>query len=167
MEVLKVPLDFITIGDRLRKLDPKRVKALAESIEAIGLQHPIHVWQESDNKIHLISGEHRLAAVQELGWDEIECHFTIVCSGTYFPLQPKIPSTEDKLQLNKALQSERSSVANAEFSDRTGFSHSQINVVFSRLTTPLSNCTVTDLAPAASRPWSHPQSERRRSRHAH
>lgn len=76
METINVYLDGITVNDRLRKLDAKKVKGLAESIKAIGLQQPIHVWKESEDNIVLVAGRHRLAAVKKLGWEQIECVFT-------------------------------------------------------------------------------------------
>lgn len=67
--------DTIEVGDRHRKLDKKRVKQIAESMKAIGLQHPIHVWAPSDDEWHLVAGRHRLAAALELGWEQIDCFF--------------------------------------------------------------------------------------------
>ena len=62
--------DAIEVGDRHRKLDKNRVKQIAESMKAIGLQHPIHIYQPSTSgtePIHLVAGRHRLAAALELG----------------------------------------------------------------------------------------------------
>ena len=47
-------------------LDEVKVKALAESIQAVGLQNPIHVWKASDNEVILVAGHHRLAAAKQL-----------------------------------------------------------------------------------------------------
>jgi hypothetical protein len=61
----------IVVGHRRRKLDQAKVEALTESIEAIGLQHPIAVYTDAAG-IHLVSGAHRLAAVKKLRWGSIE-----------------------------------------------------------------------------------------------
>src|SRR5215470_12582020 len=72
-------LDAIKIPNYHRALNPTKVDALAESMAAIGLQTPIHVWFVEDDQerqtITLVAGHHRLAAAQKLGWDEIDCVF--------------------------------------------------------------------------------------------
>lgn len=74
MEVYKVDPESVIVGDRMRRVDPERVHALAASMKSLGLQTPISVWSSDDGEdVHLIAGAHRLAAAIELGWDEIEC----------------------------------------------------------------------------------------------
>lgn len=73
MKVEMAFTDAIEVGARHRKLDKKKVKLIAESMKAIGLQHPIHVWAPSENTIQLVAGRHRLAAALELGWEKIDC----------------------------------------------------------------------------------------------
>ena len=58
-------------GDR-RALNPEKVIALAASMEEIGLQTPITVYEQK-NKMILVSGRHRLAAAIQLSWDAIPC----------------------------------------------------------------------------------------------
>ncbi len=60
------PIDEIEIGFRYRK-DLGDVRALAQSIEAVGLLHPVVVTPEG----RLIAGQRRLAACRLLGWREI------------------------------------------------------------------------------------------------
>jgi len=62
-----IPIDAIQIRQRKRGTDPQRVTALAESIQAIGLVNPVTL--SVDNL--LIAGLHRVAACQQLGWNEI------------------------------------------------------------------------------------------------
>src|SRR3546814_12775661 len=40
---------------------------------AIGLQQPISVWIDDDERPVLVAGRHRLAAAAKLGWEEIDC----------------------------------------------------------------------------------------------
>lgn len=68
--------DGVTVPPRLRAVDTAKVKQLAQSMEAIGLQQPITCWQEADDKINLVTGAHRLAAAKSLGWEWIDAVFT-------------------------------------------------------------------------------------------
>ena len=68
-------VDAVDVGDRLRSINPEKVAALAESIDAIGLQQPILVWSPDDDTLDLVAGLHRLEAVKKLGWEEIDCIF--------------------------------------------------------------------------------------------
>ncbi len=74
-ELGKASTSGIIVHNRMRPLDEAKVKALAESIQAVGLQNPIHVWKASDNKVILVAGHHRLAAAIQLGRHEIDCFF--------------------------------------------------------------------------------------------
>ena len=60
------PVNKISVGKRYRK-DLGDVKTLAESIEDIGLLHPITVDEEN----RLLAGARRLAACKRLGWKTI------------------------------------------------------------------------------------------------
>lgn len=69
----------IRIGERLRRADPAKVAALADSIAEIGLMTPVSVWEApafTDGKpgtvYELVAGLHRLEAVKSLGLAEIE-----------------------------------------------------------------------------------------------
>jgi ParB family chromosome partitioning protein len=63
----KVPISQIAIGPRFREALGD-IAGLAQSIEAIGLLHPIVL-----NRRHeLIAGRRRLEAAKELGWEKIE-----------------------------------------------------------------------------------------------
>lgn len=60
------PVDSIIVGERDRE-DLGDVEALAASIRAVGLLHPIVVTRDR----RLIAGGRRLAAVRALGWTEV------------------------------------------------------------------------------------------------
>ncbi|MGL4677165.1 MAG: ParB N-terminal domain-containing protein [Brevinema sp.] len=57
----------IIIQDRIRK-DLGDISQLKESIQKYGLLQPIII----DNNNHLIAGERRLRAIQELGWEDVD-----------------------------------------------------------------------------------------------
>jgi DNA modification methylase len=62
-----INIDAITVGDRLRGVSSDKVAQLAESIEILGLMHPIHCLRRSGGVIELVSGAHRVAAHRLLG----------------------------------------------------------------------------------------------------
>jgi hypothetical protein len=66
-----IPIAKIVVGERHRSLEQAKVDDLAESISAIGLQHPITVYRRGD-EFHLVGGAHRLEAAKKLGWSTIE-----------------------------------------------------------------------------------------------
>ena len=78
--VLPIDLAAIHIPPRLRTLNPDTVGALARSISAIGLQHPIIARKHPDDPglLILVAGAHRLEAVRDLGWPRIE---TLIVDG--------------------------------------------------------------------------------------
>jgi ParB-like chromosome segregation protein Spo0J len=64
----KIAVDLIAIPEsRLRPLNPKKVKEIANSIEINGLINPVVI----DCNRTLIAGLHRLEAVKSLGWETI------------------------------------------------------------------------------------------------
>ena len=65
VSVVEIPLHKIKISTRLRATDETKVIDLAESIEGVGLLHPITVSQHGD-WFHLLSGMHRLEAFRKL-----------------------------------------------------------------------------------------------------
>jgi 16S rRNA G966 N2-methylase RsmD len=69
IDVQLVPIASIEVGERYRR-DLGDIAALARSIEAVGLLHPIVI----DRRGRLIAGQRRLAAFMELGRDEIPAH---------------------------------------------------------------------------------------------
>ena len=70
LAVVEVPLKQIKVSTRLRGTDEDKVTDLAESIEGIGLLHPITVSKHGE-WFHLLSGMHRLEAFRKLGRDTI------------------------------------------------------------------------------------------------
>lgn len=65
-----IPLALIDVPAGRRKLDPTWVAALAENMQAVGLQQAIEVIDEG-GRYRLVFGNHRLAAAAHLGWDSI------------------------------------------------------------------------------------------------
>lgn len=71
---MKIKLSKIKFSkyDPREEFDEDYLNELAESIEQDGLWNPILVKNLSNGDYVLISGGHRLRAVQKIGWDEIE-----------------------------------------------------------------------------------------------
>ncbi len=59
----------IKIGKRHRK-DMGDISALAQSIEEVGLLHPVVVTPQKE----LIAGQRRIKACEELFWEEVPVH---------------------------------------------------------------------------------------------
>ena len=81
MEIDRFIVSDIRVGEDRRAIDPKRVEALAKSIEDIGLQTPITVWTmdhdgATHSAVHLVAGLHRLEAYKKLGLKLIEAFRT-------------------------------------------------------------------------------------------
>lgn len=66
MTIRTVPVDAIVVGERDR-IEFGDIAALASSIKAVGLLHPVVVT----NALTLVAGGRRLAAVQQLGWPQV------------------------------------------------------------------------------------------------
>lgn len=65
VQMVEVPLNRIKVTTRLRGTDPQKVTDIAESVEGIGLLHPVTVSQHGE-WFHLLSGMHRLEAFRQL-----------------------------------------------------------------------------------------------------
>ena len=65
----KIGINKIKVGTRLRKIDQSKVNDLVESIQLVGLLHPIVI----DTDDNLLVGNHRLEAHKVLGEKTIEC----------------------------------------------------------------------------------------------
>lgn len=66
---MELQIKDIKVSQRLREIDQDKVDELVESIQLVGLLHPIVI--DSDN--NLLAGNHRLEAHRILGRDSIEC----------------------------------------------------------------------------------------------
>ena len=64
-----VKLDDVVIGERVRA-DLGDIDGLADSMQSIGLLHPIVV----NSKLELIAGSRRIAAARKLGWTKIKAN---------------------------------------------------------------------------------------------
>jgi len=73
----RIRLDRIIVADRLRDIDPATVDMLAVSIGEGVLNTPLTVRPlrvDGDDMIYgLVTGAHRYAAAEKLGWAEIDC----------------------------------------------------------------------------------------------
>lgn len=67
---LPIFIEDVIVGEGRRELDRSAVNRLAESIEQIGLRHPITV-REKNGKYQLIAGRHRLEACRKLGREHV------------------------------------------------------------------------------------------------
>lgn len=66
---MPIAFDDIDVGER-RELDSKTVKRLAESIDKIGLRHPITVIKRGE-RYRLVAGLHRMEACRKLGREHV------------------------------------------------------------------------------------------------
>lgn len=72
--VFQVPLKDIRVPRGRGRKDFKKVQDLQESIERVGLIHPLVIQKDSESGYyHLIAGETRLRAIALLGWDNVPC----------------------------------------------------------------------------------------------
>ncbi|RVI86882.1 hypothetical protein CN188_04125 [Sinorhizobium meliloti] len=70
--LIRIPLDRIDVGFRLRQADPEKVAALQASFAELGHRTPISVTRRPDGECFLLSaGLHRLEAARALGWADI------------------------------------------------------------------------------------------------
>jgi hypothetical protein len=72
MQIDRVVVGVIDIGDRLRSVSDEKVAQIAESMNRVGLINPITLYSAKDETVSLIAGAHRLAAAKHLGWEEID-----------------------------------------------------------------------------------------------
>jgi len=64
---------IIVPNNRLRKVNPKAVDAIAGDLNAdgTGMINPVTVWQRKDGQYVLIAGEHRILAAKKAKWTDI------------------------------------------------------------------------------------------------
>lgn len=94
----------VAVFERLRNVDDKKVKALAESMKEIGLITPILVRPDDTFGMgfRLIAGAHRLAAAKMLKWDSITATVVEVDS-----LDARIAEIDENLIRNELSPAER------------------------------------------------------------
>ena len=92
--IIRKALSEITVSEGWRDLDHAWVRELADSIDTIGLLHPIAV----DKSGRLVSGGHRLEAYKLLGCNEIEC-IVLDCDEMQFPT--RIGASRNRSPLKK------------------------------------------------------------------
>jgi hypothetical protein len=57
--IVTIPLDNVHVGKRLRRVDPRRLKVITESIKEIGLQTPVAVTKDDAGNHHPVAGLNR------------------------------------------------------------------------------------------------------------
>lgn len=67
---LSIMIDDIIVSEGRREINAASVKKLAQSIEQVGLRHPVTVKRRGDQYL-LIAGRHRLEACKKLGREHI------------------------------------------------------------------------------------------------
>ena len=67
---LPIAFDDIDIPEGRREVNPAVVKRLADSIEQVGLRHPITVRKRNDRYV-LVAGRHRLEACRKIGRESV------------------------------------------------------------------------------------------------
>jgi ParB-like chromosome segregation protein Spo0J len=72
---MPLALDDIIIPDGRREVDPAVVKRLADSIDSVGLRHPITVRRKGEKYI-LVAGRHRMEACRKLGREHVPATIT-------------------------------------------------------------------------------------------
>jgi len=79
-QILRLSLGLIEVKPQVRKhFDEEELKALAESIKAVGLQEPLTVMEEDSHKYTLVNGERRYRALKLIYGDDfqntmVECY---------------------------------------------------------------------------------------------
>ena len=71
-EIVHIAVDEIQIRGKRRALNEEKVRAIAASMDLIGLQTPLTVRMQK-KQVVLVTGWHRLSAAKRLGWDSIPC----------------------------------------------------------------------------------------------
>ncbi len=106
---MKIPMDRLAEGDRLRRASAPTVAALVASIGDVGLLNPITVYEREVMHANvfvpgwgLVAGLHRLEACRQLGMTEIEAH--VVGLGD---LERQIAECDENLCSTKLTPSER------------------------------------------------------------
>ncbi len=69
---LPAQIDMIEVEERLRSVDEAAVDHIAESMQARGQIYPIQIATIEPGRFRLLTGAHRIAAAQTLGWTHIE-----------------------------------------------------------------------------------------------
>lgn len=79
------------------RTDKKKLAGMIKSIEAVGLIYPIAITKSGQ----VIDGHRRLAAVKEMGWEEVP---VVVVSGDAEAIYASVASATRRLNGNEALQ---------------------------------------------------------------
>ena len=77
---MPLSIDDIEVPVGRREINPQAVKKLADSIDKIGLRHPITVRKKGDQYI-LVAGLHRLEACKKLGREHVPAIIATMTNG--------------------------------------------------------------------------------------
>jgi hypothetical protein len=84
-----------------REIDKNAIDGLADSIQAIGLQHPITIRRDSDGACVLVAGRHRLEAHKRLGIPRISARIMEEGLGRLWSISENLHRV-DQSQLDRA-----------------------------------------------------------------
>jgi ParB family transcriptional regulator, chromosome partitioning protein len=93
---MKVKIDDIVIGDRIRTSDIK-LDALVDSIRKVGLIQPVVI----NEKYQLLSGYRRLMACKDLGWSEIDVRMIPTEENQLNELEIELHENNGRVSLNQ------------------------------------------------------------------
>lgn len=105
MNMLRVLLDEIEVGDRLREIDPDYAALLADSLDEHGQMQPIEVRGTPGGRLPfgLVTGGHRIAAARLLGWTALDAR---TFTGT--ELQARLREIDENLMRHELTALDRS-----------------------------------------------------------
>ncbi len=72
IEVVDIPINEIKVTNRLRAISEEKVEELVESIQLVGMLHPLVVSKQEDGYL-LLSGNHRISALRKLNRTTAPC----------------------------------------------------------------------------------------------
>ncbi len=93
---MKVKIDDIVIGDRIRTSDIK-LEALVDSIRKVGLIQPVVI----NENYQLLSGYRRLMACKDLGWSEIDVRMIPTEENQLNELEIELHENKGRVSLNQ------------------------------------------------------------------
>jgi ParB-like chromosome segregation protein Spo0J len=71
-KITLIPIEDIKIRGKRRPINRRKLRTLADSIQAIGLQNPITVRLRKNGDVLLVAGRHRLKAAKMLGHEKVK-----------------------------------------------------------------------------------------------
>ena len=100
-EPIKLDVSSILVPEGHREIDKDAIDGLADSIQAIGLQHPITIRRGNDGTCLLVAGRHRLEAYKRLGIPRISARIMDERLGRLWSISENLHRV-DQSQLDRA-----------------------------------------------------------------